>query len=391
MDALILAPALDRERRVAGLSLCERARRVARLAGVAPGRVVVARSAEDLRASRSRLGSAPLLLLRASAQAVAPELVAPLQIQDPGDRSAVDASGRPAGALRVDAARVRGLLDALELDFEAGEATVRAEPVVVGRRARHPASSPEEVRAANRWQLELVNKPLDSLLTVYLYRPLARPITLLLLPTRVTPNVISVVSIVVGLLGCALATLPGWNTHVLGLALLVVGGILDSNDGEIARLRLEFSTFGGWLDTVGDDLCRVALLLALGLHLAPRYPSTSILPVTFAAALATMVAVGLMYWYLVSVSRTSNTQDYGAAVSGGRAGPPRSRWVRWLGSAAEQIVRRDFVDLAALLLAVAGLSVVTFVGMLVGAFATFLVVVVTHARLLAARRRATLP
>ena len=73
-----------------------------------------------------------------------------------------------------------------------------AERIPVGRRARHPARTDSEVRAADAWQFELIHKPLDAFMTRYILRPLARPLTRILLRTPLTPNMISFLSMIFG-------------------------------------------------------------------------------------------------------------------------------------------------------------------------------------------------
>lgn len=79
-----------------------------------------------------------------------------------------------------------------------------------------------------------------------------------------TPNHITLVAIAVGLLASALA----WRGTYLAVAgaglLLQFNSILDSCDGELARLRYQYSKLGQWLDNLSDDFVDNAFLIAVG-------------------------------------------------------------------------------------------------------------------------------
>ncbi|HWM87902.1 MAG TPA: CDP-alcohol phosphatidyltransferase family protein, partial [Kofleriaceae bacterium] len=47
-------------------------------------------------------------------------------------------------------------------------------------------------------------------------------------------------------------------------ALIFLQNLLDSCDGELARLRYQFSALGQWLDNIADDVVDAALMVGLG-------------------------------------------------------------------------------------------------------------------------------
>jgi phosphatidylglycerophosphate synthase len=389
---------------ITGLTLAERARRVAVLAGIGKELVTLVRSAEDLAAARTQLEGQALLIMTAVDQVVAVQLLQPLQLGASGLRMAVDAAGEAAGAWTVDAAQSAAALDALTeaLDgalagaLAAGPSSVFA--LQVGgaswergdrpRRARFRIHQPADVKAAIRWQYELVNKPLDAPICRYFYRPLARPLTILLLRTPFSPNAISVLSILLSLVGCAIAASPDPMTHVWGLVMLLGGGIVDANDGEVARLRLEMSKVGAWLDAMGDDMARIALILGIGGHVAHLQPTWPVWPITIASAVMTVASLVLIYWYCIFVINSTNNQDYTKALQigpGVRVETQRSIAAS-IADLAAQIVRRDFIDLAVVFAALAGGSAVVFALLSLGSVVTLIVVIPTHLKIVKALR-----
>lgn len=381
---------------ITGLTLAERARRVAVQAGVAKERVVLVRSADELAAARSSLAGQPLLVMTAADQVVAAQLLGPLRLAERGNRKAVH-EGAAAGAWVVDAEHASAALDALAPLVGASSGSVLSlalppeisvEDVEVDRRARFLIRTPEDVKAAIRWQYELVNKPLDAPICRYFYRPLARPLTILFLRTPLTPNAISVISILMSLAGCFIAASPDPMTHVWGLVLLLGGGIVDANDGEVARLRLESSKTGAWLDAMGDDMARIALLLGMGAHVAHLQPTWPVWPITIASVAMTVTSLVLIYWYCIYVINSTNNQDYTKALQigpGVRAEEKRSIGA-WIADMAAQIVRRDFIDLAIVFVALAGGSAVTFSLLSLGSVVTLVIVIPTHLKIVKALR-----
>jgi phosphatidylglycerophosphate synthase len=393
--AVVIVPPLSDRRIVTGLTLAERARRVVVQAGISAAHMVVVSSAAELAAARDLLRSQPVLLLDASAQLVAASLLTPLDLGQPGNRMAVDPArgGESAGAWVLDADHADAGLDAVARSLADGVGVAVGlsdvcQRIDVDRRARFPLRAPGDLAAAIRWQYELVNKPLDAPICRYFYRPLARPLTILLLRTPLTPNVISVISILLSLVGCAIAASADLTLHVAGLAILLLGGIVDANDGEVARLRLEMSKTGAWLDAMGDDMARIALLLGMGGHIAAVHPTWPVWPITFISVAMTTLSLLLIYWYCIFVIQSSNNQDYTKALQigpGVRAQGQRTigQWVADMGA---QVVRRDFIDLAAVLVAIVGGSLVTFSLLSLGSLVTVIVVIPTHLKIVKALR-----
>ena len=83
----------------------------------------------------------------------------------------------------------------------------------------------------------------------------------------VTPNHVTIVAILVGIAASIFALRGGYLGFGLSGVLLEVQSILDSVDGELARLRFQYSSFGQWLDNVSDDIVDNAYIAAVGYSL----------------------------------------------------------------------------------------------------------------------------
>ena len=92
----------------------------------------------------------------------------------------------------------------------------------------------------------------DEIINIYLLRPLAAAVVWMLYPTRVTPNQLTVVAVLVG---CAAAGVYLVNTPAAIVAagcLVTAKDILDDADGQLARAKQQYSRRGRFLDSIGD-------------------------------------------------------------------------------------------------------------------------------------------
>lgn len=80
----------------------------------------------------------------------------------------------------------------------------------------------------------------------------------------VTPNHVTITTILLGLTASAIATRGTYLAIALAGVLLEVNSILDSVDGELARLRYQFSKLGQALDNMSDDIVDNVFIAAVG-------------------------------------------------------------------------------------------------------------------------------
>jgi phosphatidylglycerophosphate synthase len=111
-------------------------------------------------------------------------------------------------------------------------------------------------------------KPKDILWNRFVARPLAAVMIVPLARTGVTPNQITLATLVVFLAGAALmAFRPGWGALCAGAVILEISYVLDCADGQLARLKGTSSPVGAHLDFLMDELKAFALVAAVGVRL----------------------------------------------------------------------------------------------------------------------------
>jgi hypothetical protein len=111
--------------------------------------------------------------------------------------------------------------------------------------------------------LERANRPDDGFYSTFVLRRASKPLTALALRMGVTPNQVSVFSLVVGLAaGLCFATGSWWGL-LAGALLMQASLIIDCVDGEVARFTRSFSDLGAWIDASSDRVKEYAAYAGL--------------------------------------------------------------------------------------------------------------------------------
>ncbi len=149
--------------------------------------------------------------------------------------------------------------------------------------------------------LQGVKGGLDGLVDRYVNRKCSGLLTRMFLKLRWTPNVITMLSMVVGLVA-AVFFIPGsWELALIGALLFQFSVIIDCCDGEVARLTFSESKFGQELDIWADNVVHMAIFagIACGAYLQGPWEQT-FLPLVLGASAVLANVVSL---FLVNVAR----------------------------------------------------------------------------------------
>ena len=90
----------------------------------------------------------------------------------------------------------------------------------------------------------------------------ARPLSAAFAAMRLTPNAVSVLSLLVSLGGCVMVATGRWTLMWGGALLVHLGLVLDHADGQVARRRGMGSTWGMYLDMAIDRVVEIAIVVA---------------------------------------------------------------------------------------------------------------------------------
>lgn len=252
----------------------------------------------------------------------------------------------------------------------------------------------EDIGRAEKLHLRALRRTTDGLVS----RSLNRPVSLwlsrhLFSKLPLTPNHITFLAAVIGWAGIVLIFLwPGYWWVLLGAALFHVSSILDGCDGEIARLRFQFSRFGEWFDNVLDEVNNALFIAGIGFGVWHNGGPD----IYLAAALFHVFTVALVdsatFYQLLKFQGGSGTIDNMRWFfqAPGQSGPVPRQGRRGIGQVVMQLVRRDFYILLLLLLAATNLLPVGFWIALTADSVLFVLALLQWSWQLSARGRASL-
>ena len=108
----------------------------------------------------------------------------------------------------------------------------------------------------------------DGFLTRMVDRRISRRISPWLARWGIRPNWITLMGTSIGLTGAWLLSQAMYAAHLAGTLLFLAAVIVDGVDGEVARLTLQESVFGHYLDIFTDNLVHFAVFVGLALGLS---------------------------------------------------------------------------------------------------------------------------
>jgi 1L-myo-inositol 1-phosphate cytidylyltransferase / CDP-L-myo-inositol myo-inositolphosphotransferase len=126
---------------------------------------------------------------------------------------------------------------------------------------------PEDFKTMDNRLIQSCGLSNDSFMDRSVTRFISRQLTRQIIKTPVTPNMITLVSLIIGL-GAAACFLAGsYAMGVAGAGLLLLSTWVDCTDGEVARLKFLESPFGKQLDIICDNIVHMAVFFSIGLGL----------------------------------------------------------------------------------------------------------------------------
>lgn len=128
---------------------------------------------------------------------------------------------------------------------------------------------------------------IEELVDIYFYRRAGYVVACAARLARLSPNAVSILAGVVGAAGGALIGLPRWA--LVGVGLLVLHGVIDSADGQLARMTGQTSELGRVLDGLAGYATHIALYLGLAAAMVPVWSWSVAFAWAAAAGLSTAI------------------------------------------------------------------------------------------------------
>ncbi|MFH0975621.1 MAG: CDP-alcohol phosphatidyltransferase family protein [Spirochaetota bacterium] len=139
---------------------------------------------------------------------------------------------------------------------------------------------------------------------------ISMPISMELVKTRIHPNYLTILNMIIGLLSSFFLLFNSYWLTVLGGFLFQTASVMDGVDGEVAKLTLKVSKIGSWLDTISDNSTLILFIVVLSYLYYIN--SSGFLPVILIimvlAGIAVMIA--MMFRYLKRYSKSGSLVAY---------------------------------------------------------------------------------
>jgi len=138
----------------------------------------------------------------------------------------------------------------------------------------------------------------EEILDLVFYRPLAFLFVKAVYRTRITPNQITVLSLIFGLMAAVGYSFGTHAAYLIGSALCLLYNVLDCSDGQLARLKKNGTAAGRILDGASDYIVTMALYFGIGFGFASRSPHPwRMWLLAWAAGFSNAIQSGLLDYY----------------------------------------------------------------------------------------------
>ncbi len=236
-----------------------------------------------------------------------------------------------------------------------------------------PARDARELRVGRKKLVSSLRKSADGIAAKLLNRRISLPITRMIANTSISPNQITLIALACALAGAAVISRGGYLPGLVGMLLVELGSIVDGIDGELARLRFQFSRKGQWLDTIVDDVANVAYTSGVMISL-DRAGATWAVPLGAAAIAAFVLTQATQYYLILRVYRSGDLAAIPWAFQSSEFLSQRPRGVLpWIKATVPKLLKRDFVVTLFVVMAAIGHLEIVLGVFCAGAFTFFLV------------------
>jgi phosphatidylglycerophosphate synthase len=238
-------------------------------------------------------------------------------------------------------------------------------------------------RVGNEQQRRLAERKLDGWLVkptdgifARTNRRISIPISRRIIPFPITPNTVSLVTLGVSFAAGAFLALGGYWNMVTGAILSWFSSVLDGCDGEVARLKLQESAFGCWLETICDNLYYLFIFAGLTIGLVRSSGNQSYLiwgGLLLFGAIMSFLMTGLQRHQMTNGRPEQYLQEWHKKADSRSSNP-----LLYLGRHTEFIIRRCFLPYVILFFALLGVMNWFLIGATVGANMVWIVALYSY-------------
>jgi hypothetical protein len=120
----------------------------------------------------------------------------------------------------------------------------------------------------SEYKSSLKGYDVEELLDIFFYRPMSFLFVKLIYSTDITPNQISIVSMLFGILTGVMFGFGTYQFFVFGAIALLISNVLDCADGQLARLKKNGTGIGRIIDGFIDYITGLSIYVGIGIGLS---------------------------------------------------------------------------------------------------------------------------
>ena len=199
-----------------------------------------------------------------------------------------------------------------------------------------------DVKAAERKLLNSLKGEFEGFVDRFFNRKISRWFTRMFLAAGFSPNVITILATLVGLVAAAGFGVGTYSAGIIAALLFQLAAIIDCCDGEVARLTFTESPFGAWLDITMDNLVHMAIFAGIAAGTYLRLAGSDGAWVPLALGSAAVLGNGLSFWLVTRAQKIKS--------SNGWKTPVQAAWSDFM---LKNVASRDF-SVVVLIFAVIG-------------------------------------
>jgi phosphatidylglycerophosphate synthase len=207
-------------------------------------------------------------------------------------------------------------------------------------------------------------------------RTISIPISRRIIPFPITPNMVSLFTLGVSFVAGVFLAVGGYWNMLTGAVLSWFSSVLDGCDGEVARLKLQESAFGCWLETICDNLYYLFILGGMTIGLVRSSGNRSYLVwggLLLFGAIMSFLMTGLQRHQMTNKQPERYLQEWHKKADSRSSNP-----LLYLGRHTEFIIRRCFLPYVILVFAFCGVMDWFLVGATVGANVVWIVALYSY-------------
>ena len=141
------------------------------------------------------------------------------------------------------------------------------EPIIEARGVARIVDDSASSRVAARELWASMTSSADGFIDRIFNRPLGRILSKVLVHTPVSPNMVSIASIIIGVISALFLAEGSFRFAIIGAILFQLSAVIDCVDGDIARILFKESPLGKWIDLVGDQIVHISVFAGIAFGL----------------------------------------------------------------------------------------------------------------------------